>query len=761
MSSTSEASRTPISTKPLTGTAHVAGQQAIDASRRTPCKESRRRDKPQLSCHTCRRRKLRCDRRQPCSTCSSRGLLCVYGDSQGGIKPLTSEGGTALSVQDRLVHLERLVMSLMPPADNPKQLADDLSPKDSARPMVESMDVPSECGSMHVSDSDFRYVGGDHWAAILDSITDLKDHLNPDAQLQLVGTGDSGHSEPSDCESTDLRPGSRSSHALLLYGPSRPTSRANILAALPPKVAVDRYVARYFNSLEIASCIVHGPTFLKEYEAFWTNPSRVPVVWIGLLFSIIGLAVVTSDTGDRVSNCDLEQQSLQIDLYREKIVQCLIAGEYTNAGVYVLETMLHYLHVEFAIRADADKDAWFLLAIAVNVAMRAGYHRDPGHFPDITPLQCEMRRRTWATVLQADILISTQMGMPRMVSDPKWDAAEPRNYNDADLSQGAVELPPPRPETEFTTTLGIIARRRMLMAVGIISDLTCATTSCSYADVMRVDGLLLEAAASIPPPLKHKPLAASVTDPPQVIMGRLFISHVFYKGQIMLHRRFLYRQSPSTERDHFAYSRKVCLDASLDTLQIQRILDEETCTAGQLHTMRWRLSSIMNHQFLTATMILCSLLHRGQTLERADEIVTALQRTRTIWMRGSNRSREARRAAETLNFVLARAAGSGQGPDVAMEDEISGSADAKNNATVSTFLSDMGCFDGNWFDRQNLMLQEDLGLVQPDAFIMPTLLGAMAVPDQQNKPFPFPTSSLDSALGSSGDMTIPRPGSIW
>lgn len=422
---------------------------------------------------------------------------------------------------------------------------------------------------------------------------------------------------------------------------------------------------------------------------------------------------MTSDAGDGASSCDLEQQSLQIDLYREKIVQCLIAGEYTNAGPYVLETMLHYLHIEFAIRADADKDAWFLLAIAVNLAMRVGYHRDPSHFPDITPLQCEMRRRTWATVLQADILISTQMGMPRMISDTTWDAAEPRNYNDADLDQHAVELPPPRPETEFTTALGIIARRRILMAVGIVSDLTSATTSCSYADVMRVDGLLHEATASIPPPLRQKPLAASVTDPPQVIMGRLFISHVFYKGQIMLHRRFLYMQSPSAERDHFAYSRKVCLDASLDTLQIQHILDEETCPAGQLHTMRWRLSSIMNHQFLTATMILCSLLHRGQTQQRTDEIVTALQRARIIWMRGSTRSREAKRAAETVSFVLARVVGSGNRADAAIDDDVHRHTPTQDHCTASVFLSGISEFDtGAWFDRQNLMFQEDLSLGQ-------------------------------------------------
>ncbi|KAK2865377.1 hypothetical protein FQN49_003638 [Arthroderma sp. PD_2] len=151
------------------------------------------------------------------------------------------------------------------------------------------------------------------------------------------------------------------------------------------------------------------------------------------------------------------------------------------------------------IRTGADKNNWFLLALQVNLAMRMGYHRDPSHFPGILPLQGEMRRRLWATVLTSDILISSQMGMARMISDWQCNTAEPRNLNDTEMDEYAVELPPPWPETEYTTSLGVIARRRMIMAFGAISDLTDAVKPCSYSEIMRVDGVLHDAAATIPP----------------------------------------------------------------------------------------------------------------------------------------------------------------------------------------------------------------------------------------------------------------------
>lgn len=375
-------------------------------------------------------------------------------------------------------------------------------------------------------------------------------------------------------------------------------------------------------------------------------------MWIGLLFSMICLTVMAPNASDHGSNVD--QERLQIELYREKIVQCLL-GEYTRSGPYVLETVIHYVYVEMLFRADCAKDVWYLLAFEINLAKRMGYHRDPRYFSGISPLKGEMRRRLWATIMLGDILISSQMGLPRMISDWQCDTAEPQNLYDADLGNiDNTDLPAPRPETEHTTALVVIARRRMLIALGAASDLTAAVVPCSYDKVMQVDATLHEAAASIPTPLKTRPMAASMTDSPQIIVSRLFTRYMFYKGQIMLHRRYLYLASNLTIGDSFAYSRKACLEASIGTLQIQHILDEGTCPGGQLHTISWCNSSIMNHGFLTATMILWWLLKCGQITNREEEIRTILRKTRSIWMRSTSYSREARKGVETVTLVLER-----------------------------------------------------------------------------------------------------------
>ncbi|KAL4815657.1 fungal-specific transcription factor domain-containing protein [Aspergillus spinulosporus] len=688
---------------------------------------SRRREKPQLSCNPCRRRKSRCDRRRPCSSCVARGQTCTYPDNgpstSGSSKSSSKTAPTAQSnMHDRLVQLERLVMSVMSSsaaaanmhANTDAGLQQLVPTPTNTLPEDTPIGERSECGSMRISSSELRYIGGDHWVAILEGIADLKDHVDREEQRRLA------ESPGQAADETEVIGGKRGSNvqsqsqggAILLYGRCRPASREEILAALPPRYAVDRYISRYFNYLDlVSSAAVHGPVFLREYEAFWADPSAVPIMWVGLLFSMICLACVASNQAD---NPDAELQSLQFDLYREKTVQCLIMGEYTKSGPYVLETVINYIYAEFCVYRDANKDMWFLLAIEVNLAMRMGYHRDPSHFPGISPFQGEMRRRVWATVLMSDIMISNQMGMPRMISDWKCDTAEPRNLNDADFDEDTKELPPPRPETELTTALGIIARRRVLKALGIISDLTNRVKVCSYEEVMQVDQILHDAAASIPAPLKWRPMAASVTDSPQVIIARLFIRHLIYKGQMMLHQRFLSAQSPSNQEDSSRYSRQACIDASLGSLELQSVLDEETCPGGQLHAMRWRFTSLMNHQFLTAAMILCSSLHNERTMERKDEIRRALQRARAVWTRRSSTSKEAKRAADTVGIVLSKTGvgASGSDPPLGLDEQ------ADNIMAMPD--SSGGC----GLESDNTML-DNMSFHDSDRFIMPGILGTL------------------------------------
>lgn len=378
-------------------------------------------------------------------------------------------------------------------------------------------------------------------------------------------------------------------------------------------------------------------------------------MWIGLLYGMICLASITSEASGNILGITPEQQAARNRIYRTRIVQCLMAAEYTKGGPWVLETLVHYIYVEFALQPDTEKDIWFILGIEVNVAIKMGYHRDPVHFPNLSPFEGEMRRRVWTLVMLGDIMVPTQLGMPRVISDWRCDTIEPRNLNDSDIDENMIELPPSRPENQHTTSLGLIARARLLNVLGTIADLATKAALPSPAEVQQADNMLQVARANMPPPLRFREIGASIADSPQVIMARLFISMLLNKGYNMLHRRFLFLESPSRKEDTYAYSRKRCLDSTLEMLTLLRDLEQEMRPGGVVETMQWRVLSLLNHQFLTAAMVLCAVLYHPAITYRRVDIVKALRDTRDLWLRSNSLalSKEAQKAADIIGTALA------------------------------------------------------------------------------------------------------------
>ena len=190
--------------------------------------------------------RLRCDRQQPCSTCSTGGQTCLYPEDNA--RPMAAMPG----MHERLVQLEHLVKSVATRLDaiSNQDFSSSSKPAEIPRPDT-PIDSQSARGSMQLSASEFHYICGGHWAAILDSIADLKDQFDRGEQDRPSNSSGQDEDYTGDAGVANIH---ASKHSLLLYGGYQPASQAEILAALPPKDAVDRYVSRYFNRHELVSC---------------------------------------------------------------------------------------------------------------------------------------------------------------------------------------------------------------------------------------------------------------------------------------------------------------------------------------------------------------------------------------------------------------------------------------------------------------------------------------------------------------------------
>ncbi|KAI2636008.1 hypothetical protein GGS21DRAFT_514127 [Xylaria nigripes] len=596
---------------------------------------NRRRDKPQLSCKFCRRRKLRCDRQYPCSTCKKRGLdlTCTY---------VTNKASSVSSgAQDSLEYLEYQLFSHMN-----HNAGANLSVQASTSSDFQKLNVspaPSDFGSLNSDDTETKYQDSTHWNSILNAI----------AKLRKAGLDepDDPRSASKSVRATPDLLSTTCSDAPMLYGCSH-CSKDEILAAVPSRNVTDRLISEFFELLESSSCAVNKCQFLKEYSSFWEDPQAVPVLWLGLLFSIISVTINIreSDVKELWPGSQLDRGSFSA-IYREKTVQCLILGQYTRCGPYVIETLFHYFAAEFTTRREANNETWLILSTTVQLAMRMGYHRDPVHFESISPYEGESRRRVWAMLFHLDIAVSGQLGVPRLINDSIVDTAEPRNLLDSDFDSSTVELPTSRPDSEPTPMLAILSKFRTAQMYATVVSVVTNIRPPTYTQILQADRQIEEMFLKIP---KHSKFEhqLEMVDITQGLFQRILIQMNYYKALIILHWRYL---TPAYKEDEYEYSTRRTVSAALDLLKLYQIVYEGLKIGGHRRSFEWRLTCFFNHGYMLATSILCFYLHKnGDKIKNCElsEIKQTLRQSMIVTVPRIPLSTEIKRVAAAIELAV-------------------------------------------------------------------------------------------------------------
>ncbi|KAI9046067.1 fungal specific transcription factor domain-containing protein [Aspergillus affinis] len=489
-----------------------------------------------------------------------------------------------------------------------------------------------------------------HWQAVLDEIAEVKEYLQ---MSEDTSPEDDAEGEPSTPDA--LGP-------VLLFGNTIATTKADLLAALPARPVADRLVSSYLNSKEAPLVVMHTATFAKEYAAFWKNPDDASINWLAYLYSILAASAGLHlfSTAGRADG-DLAEA---FDEYHRRAAHCLTTSVYTTPGRYKLEALVLTVAGEILRSTDTHVGPSVLLGLASRLAMHAGYHRDPRHYPEISVFEGEMRRRVWMYISLLDHYISLQAGLPPTTIQSQSDTAEPLNLTDDDLDPSMPALPAPRPPTEKTHILFPATLNRIMFVGAEIIGKVCSVRGVPYREVRRLDAALRQLQATVPPPLRFQPLSDSIADAPTTIMDRYNIDLMYQKARCDLHRRYLaqHRLDP-----RYAYSRRECLDAVRRVLQHQSDIFDASSPGGQLGYASFFFSPVVVMHFRSAAMLVsleiaCQSRHdlkqnlssdqRQSILAERAQLSHDLERSYTIWNHLRHQSKEALKTAEALQIML-------------------------------------------------------------------------------------------------------------
>ena len=387
-------------------------------------------------------------------------------------------------------------------------------------------------------------------------------------------------------------------------------------------------------------------------------------MWIGLLFSVMTMSVFLQQQRDGGTAGSSPAESLQenmLENYRILTIHCLVAGDYLRPSTYTVETLTLHFAVDQNVHLDTDIGNWILMGVVIRIALRMGLHRDPSHWPNIRPLQAELRRRLWMTLYDMDFFTSTQVGLPRIIKESQCDTRPPAHLFDQDVGFESNEIPPVRPWTEPSPLLYLIQRHNIIRIAAEIYDATEAAAP-SFTTTAKLSAKLDSAIDGVPAWLKYRPLETSVAENPATILHRMFFDIMVNKAVYLLYRRSFVKAFVQ-EDGSSVKSNERCIQAALAILGHQRRMNEETEPGGLMSAIRWKVATSLNHEFLQATMMLCLALSRfnenpealtvsSPALYRRSDILEALIVAKSIWEKNAHRSIEARRAAKAIATTL-------------------------------------------------------------------------------------------------------------
>ena len=381
-------------------------------------------------------------------------------------------------------------------------------------------------------------------------------------------------------------------------------------------------------------------------------------MWVGLLFSVMSMSALLQQRDVAALGLSAVESQHMLESYRILTIHCLVAGDYLQPSRHTIETLLLHFAVERNVNVDTSIGNWSLIGVIIRLALRNGLHRDPSHWPNISPLQAELRRRLWIALYQLDFFTSTELGLPRIIKDSQCDTRPPAIWSDDASSLERGQVPIERPLTDASPLFHIVQRNNIIKVAAEIYDATEAGPPSS-AVIATLAIKLEKAVDAIPAWLKYKPLETSIADNPVTVLHRMFLDILIHKAVYLLHRRSFVKGYVGEETTE---SNELCIKAALAILDHQRRMDEEIQPGGLMFGIRWKVASSLNHEFLQATTMLCLALSRlnkgtlGTTdlcaLNRRHDIIEALTVAKSLWEKNADRSMEAQRAAKAITTVL-------------------------------------------------------------------------------------------------------------
>jgi hypothetical protein len=203
---------------------------------------------------------------------------------------------------------------------------------------------------------------------------------------------------------------------------------------------------------------------------------------------------------------------------------------------------------------------WISGGSLIRAAFQMGFHRDPKYLPGMAPLEAELRRRLWATVVEIDVQSALDSGMPSLLSVDDWDTEPPANVDDIYLNESTTSIVSKPPHVFTQTSLQISLLKSIRSRLEVIRLANNFRAEPSYDEILDLDASLTKACKETTSFINKTNASFPPNLPPISQFYRNIIDCSVRRFILILHRPFA---AKARTDPRYYFSRKVCLDSSL------------------------------------------------------------------------------------------------------------------------------------------------------------------------------------------------------
>ncbi|KAJ5322344.1 hypothetical protein N7452_010633 [Penicillium brevicompactum] len=414
------------------------------------------------SCVVCRSRKVRCDKRAPCSNCRRAKIACIFPPTdrpprwarrldRSAPNP-TRVDPIADGVMERLHKLETLVKDLSSHLERTNSAATSAtggssgvgSPEHSThdpsqKPLASNENVQSRFGRLVLQDSTkSRYVSSGFWSQVNDEL----DSLKIDACDLSSGDYETSDNEsmPEKTDSTQKFARTPAARHGFLFGHNLSSYSPEIGGLHPLPSQIPFLLDVFSENVNAIIQIVHLPTVRKMIRD-WRDRDlkRLGPAQEALMFAIYYAAVTSMEEEDILLNFGATKAELTLK-YRQGLEHALANSDFLGAPELIL-VQAFAIFLALLRRQESPGFVWMMTGLAIRMGQALGLHRDGSNFDHLSPYEVEVRRRVWWVLCMLDVRASEDQGTDYTILSSSFDTKIPSNLNDDDLDPESTRMP--------------------------------------------------------------------------------------------------------------------------------------------------------------------------------------------------------------------------------------------------------------------------------------------------------------------------------